>query len=101
MFVDDGNALADEDHTHHLTPQEYYHYKSNWWPTSSKTGSNIVSVEHRLDFKQALSTLQQLTQKEEGSFQTSANSCRNQQWGTEFFFFFFKVNDRSDGHLPT
>ena len=23
-------ALADEDHTHHLTPQEYYHYKSNW-----------------------------------------------------------------------
>ena len=23
------DALADEDHTHHLTPQEYYHYKSN------------------------------------------------------------------------
>ena len=21
------DALADEDHTHHLTPQEYYHYK--------------------------------------------------------------------------
>ena len=27
------DALADEDHTHHLTPQEYYHYKSNWWLT--------------------------------------------------------------------
>ena len=23
------NDLADEDHTHHLTPQEYYYYKSN------------------------------------------------------------------------
>ena len=32
--------LADEDHTHHLTPQEYYHYKSIWWLHSNKTGSN-------------------------------------------------------------
>ena len=67
------DALADEDHTHRLTPQEYYHYKSNWWLTSNKTGSNIVHVEHRSDFKQALSTLQQLKQKEEGG-------RRNQQW---------------------
>ena len=72
------DALADEDHTHHLTPQEYYHYKSNWWLTSNKTGSNTVPVEHRLDFKQALSTLQQLKQ-EEGALQTSTNSRRNQQ----------------------
>ena len=43
------DALADEDHTHHLAPQEYHHYKSNWC-------SNTVPVEHRPDFKQALST---------------------------------------------
>ena len=24
------DALADEDHIHHLTPQEYYHYKCDW-----------------------------------------------------------------------
>ena len=36
------DALADEDQTHHLTPQEYYHYKSNWWLRSNKTGSNTV-----------------------------------------------------------
>ena len=59
------DALADTDHTHFLTPQEYYHYKSNWWLT--------VPVERRPDFKQALSTLQQLKQKEEGA-------QRNQQW---------------------
>ena len=74
------DALADEDHTHHLTPQEYYQYKSNWWLTSNKTGSNTVPVEHRPDFKQALSTLQQLKQKEEGTLQTSMNSRRNQEW---------------------
>ena len=66
------DALADEDHTHHLTLQE--------WLTSNKTGSNTVPVEHRSDFKQALSTLQQLKQKEEGALQTSTNSRRNQQW---------------------
>ena len=67
------DVLADEDHTHHLTPQEYYHHKSNWWLRSNKTGSDTVPVERRPDFKQALSTLQQLKQKEEGA-------QRNQQW---------------------
>ena len=57
------DALADDDHTHHLTHQDFYHYKRNWWLTSNKTGSNPVSLEHRSDFKQALSTLQQLKQK--------------------------------------
>ena len=32
------DAFADEDHTHHLTPQEYTLYKSDWWLTSNKTG---------------------------------------------------------------
>ena len=25
------DALADEDHIHHLTVQEYFHYKNKWW----------------------------------------------------------------------
>ena len=25
------DALADEDHTHHLAVQEYFHYKNKWW----------------------------------------------------------------------
>ena len=58
------DTLADEDNPHHLTPQECYHYKSNLWLRSNKTGSNTVPVEHRPDFKQALSTLQQLLQGE-------------------------------------
>ena len=51
------DALADEDHTHHLTSQEYNHYKSNWWLRSNKKGSNTVPVQRRPDFKQTLSYL--------------------------------------------
>ena len=67
------DALADEDHTHHLTPEEYYHYKSNRWLRLNKTASNAVPVERRPDFKQALSTLWQLKEKEE-------EAQRNQPW---------------------
>ena len=58
------DAPADEDHTHHLTPKEFYYYKSNWWLRSNKTGSDTMP-ERRSDFKQALSTLQQLKEEEE------------------------------------
>ena len=74
------DALADEDHTHHLTTEEYSLYKSNWWLHSNKQGSNTMPVTHRPDFKQALSTLQQLKQKAEGASQMPTYSHRNQQW---------------------
>ena len=66
------DALADEDHTHHLTPQEYYYHKSNWWTRSNNIASDTMPIRHRPDFKQALSTLQQLKEKE--------GAQRNQQW---------------------
>ena len=65
--------LADEDHTHHLTPQEVDNYKSNWWNRSNKIGSDTMPIWHRSDFKQALSTLRQLKEKEE-------EAQRNQRW---------------------
>ena len=75
------DVLADEDHTHHLTPQENYHYKSNWWLRSNKTGSNTVPVERRPDFTQAVSTLQQLKQKEGDSRnQQRAQSSSSSSW---------------------
>ena len=55
--------LADEDHTHHLTPEEIDDYRSNWWIRSNKIGSDTLPIRHRSDFKQALSTLQQLKEK--------------------------------------
>ena len=65
--------LADEDHTHNLTPQEVDNYKSNWWIRSNKIGSDTMPIRHRSDFKQALSTLQRLKEKEE-------EAPQNQRW---------------------
>ena len=50
------DALADEDHTYHLTKQEYSLYKSKWWLHSNKQGSDTMPLRQRPDFKQALST---------------------------------------------
>ena len=71
------DALADEDHTYHLTAQEYFHYKNKWWLHSNKQGSNTMPLRHRSDFKQALSTLQRL-QQEAGEEPTY--SYKQQQW---------------------
>ena len=65
--------LADEDHTHPLTPQEYYNYRSNWWIRSNKIGSDTMPIRHRSDFKQALFILQRMKEKEE-------EAQRNQRW---------------------
>ena len=58
------DAVADEDHTHHLTVQEYFHYKSKWWLHSIKQGSNTIRLTQRPDFKQALSTLHRMNEKQ-------------------------------------
>ena len=71
------DGLADEDHTHHLTAQEYLHYKSKWWLHSNKQGSNTMPLRHRSDFKQALSTLQRLQQEAGEEPQASTNNGRH------------------------
>ena len=47
--------LADEDHTHHLTPEEIDDYRSNWWIRSNKfvpiqcqSGTELTSNKHCL-----------------------------------------------------
>ena len=65
--------LADEDHTHHLTPEEIEDYRVTWWIRSNKIGSDTMPIGHRSDFKQALSTLRQLKDKED-------EAQRNQRW---------------------
>ena len=35
---------ADEDHTHHLTPEEIQDYRVNWWIRSNTVGSDTMPV---------------------------------------------------------
>ena len=76
------DALADEDHTHHLTTQEYSYFKSKWWLHSNKQGSDTMPLRHRTDFKQALSTLQRLQQEAGEESQVLTSSNKHQQWET-------------------
>ena len=62
-FVDDGMFLQMEDHTYHLSEEEYVYSKNKWWLHSNKQGSNTMPLRNRSDFKQALSTLQRLQQE--------------------------------------
>ena len=61
------DELANEDHTHHLTPEEIRGYRANWWIRSNKVGPDTMPVRHRPDFKQALSTLRQLKDHEDAA----------------------------------
>ena len=74
------DALADEDHTHHLTVQEYFHCKNKWWLHSNKQGSNTMPLRHRSDFKQALSTLQRLQQEAGEEPHVPTYSYKHKQW---------------------
>ena len=74
------DALADEDHTHHLATREYFHYKNKWWLHSNKQGSNTMPLRHRSDFKQAVSTLQRLQQEAGDEIHVPTYSCKHKQW---------------------
>ena len=51
------DKLADEDYTHHITPEEIRVYRNNWW----------IRSRCRTDFKQALLTSRQLKDKDDAS----------------------------------
>ena len=63
------DKLANEDHTHHITPEEIGVYRNNWWIRSNTAGSDTMPVRHRPDFKQALSTSRQLKHQEDTAHQ--------------------------------
>ena len=74
------DKLADEDHTHHITPEEISVYRNNWWIRSNTVGSDTMPVRHRLDFKQALLTLRQLKDKEDAAHQQRSQSYSSSWW---------------------
>ena len=74
------DKLANEDHTHHITPEEISLYRNNWWIRSNTVGSDTMPVRHRLDFKQALSTLRQLKHQEDTDHQQRWKSYSSSWW---------------------
>ena len=84
------DKLANEDHTHHITPDEIRVYRNNWWIRSNFVGSDTMPVRHRADFKEALSTLRLLKNEEDQAYyrnwwQSSSSSWWN--WQDSWWFF--------------
>ena len=48
------DVLADEDHTYHMSEEEYFYYKNNWWISLNKSGIDTHTLRKRSDFKRCL-----------------------------------------------
>ena len=66
------DRLANEDHTHIATEEELDVYRGKWWIRLNFVGSDTMPLRHRLDFKNALSTLHRLKKVEDKTY--------NQNW---------------------
>ena len=78
------DKLANEDHTHIATEEEFIVYRSNWWIRSNFVGSDTMPIRHQADFKQELSTLHRLKNQEYQAYyqnwwQSSSSSWWNWQ----------------------
>ena len=74
------DKLANEDHTHHITPDEIRVYRNNWWIRSNFVGSDTMPVRHRADFKEALSTLRHLKNQEDQAYYQNWQSSSSSWW---------------------
>ena len=74
------DKLANEDHTHHITPDEIRVYRNNWWIRSNFVRSDTMPVRHRLDFKEALSTLRHLKKQEDQAYYQNWQSSSSSWW---------------------
>ena len=74
------DKLANEDHTHHATPDEIRVYRNNWWIRSNFVGSDTMPVRHRADFKEAVSTLRRLKNQEDQAYYQKWQSTSSSWW---------------------
>ena len=74
------DVLADEEHTCHMSQEEYFYYRNTWWLHLNKFANDTQPLRKRSDFKQALSTLNRLHQ-EAGGDQLEPIPCwKYKQW---------------------
>ena len=62
------DKLANGDHTRHITPDEIRVHRNNWWIRANSVISDTMSVRHRADFKEALSSLRRLKNQEDQAY---------------------------------
>ena len=74
------DKLANEDETHHITPEEISVYRNNWWIRSNFVGSDTMLVRHRADFEEALTTLRRLKNQDDQAYYQNWQSSSSSWW---------------------
>ena len=74
------DVLAEEDHTFRMSQAEYFYYRQNWWISLNKSGNDTQPLRKRSDFKQALSTLNRLHQEAGGQQLRPMPYWKYKQW---------------------
>ena len=74
------DKLANEDHTHIATREEFNVYRSNWWIRSNFVGSDTMPMRHRPDFKEALSTLCRLKNAQDQAYYQNWWQSSSSSW---------------------
>ena len=86
------DVLADEDHTYHLSEEEYFYYKNKWWLHLNKSGSDTQPVRKRSDFNHALSTLERLHQEaEQNNSRPFLLELQTMEVGIEFVLYMLRM----------
>ena len=92
------NKLANEDHTHHITPDEIRVCRNNWWIRSNIVSSDTMPVRHRADFNQALTTLRQLKNQEDTAYYQKWQSFSSSWWDwQDSWWYSSSEHHRDDG----
>ena len=97
------DKLADEDHTHHITPEEIRLYRNNWWIRSNTVSwFRTMPVRHRPDFKQALLNLRQLKNQEDTAHQQRWSQSYSSSWWSwqESWWHYSYEHHHEDGPSP-
>ena len=91
------DKLANEDHTHHITPDEISVFRNNWWIRSNFVASETMPVRHRADFKQALRTLRQLKNQEDQAYYQKWSSSSSWWDWQDSWWYSSSEHHRDDG----
>ena len=85
------DVLADEDHSHQMSWEEYFYYKKNRRISLNKSGNDTQPLGKRSGFKQALSTVKHLHQEAGGDQLEPIPHWKYEQWRPASSFFLYLV----------
>ena len=83
------DVLADEDHTYHMSQEEYFYYRNSWWLHLNKSGNDTQPLRKRSDFETCVVYIKAFTPRSwrRTNRARSLLEVQTMEIGIEFFFY--------------